>query len=80
MTIRETMREAIAVLREYRKQGLKVEKFEDSQTSSARIYRLTGGNDLYVSIPEHEGAACRYVQVGTKVVPVMELRCDPVAG
>lgn len=73
--IRESMREAIAVLREYRKHGMRVERFHDHENRS-RCYRLTGNVDLYVTLPYGEGAACRFVQVGTKTVPVMELRCE----
>jgi hypothetical protein len=77
--IRESMDEAVAVIREYRKKGIQVDGFHDH--GNARIYKLSRNIDLYVSIPVSEGAKCRYVQVGTKEVPVMELRCDgkPVA-
>lgn len=79
MHIRESMDEAVAVIREYRKKGIQVDSFKDH--GNARIYALSRNIDLFVSIPANEGAKCRYVQVGTKEVPVMELRCDgkPVA-
>ncbi len=38
--------------------------------------KLTRGIILNVHFPTEEGAACRYVEVGTKTVPVYELRCE----
>jgi hypothetical protein len=72
--IRSSMDEAVSVIREYRKKGIQVDSFHDH--GGARIYKLSRNIDLYVTIPDNEGAKCRYVRVGTKEVPVMELRCD----
>jgi hypothetical protein len=33
---------------------------------------------LYVTVPVTEGAACRFVEVGKKEVPVYELKCEEV--
>jgi hypothetical protein len=74
--VRESMREVIAILREYRKLGLRVVTFRDQPDAGSRTYEIGQHIRLYAALPQHEGAACRFVQVGEKVVPVMEIRCD----
>ena len=70
----QSMAQAVPVIRELRRRGYKISHHVDSPPTS-RCYHM-GKLHLYVSLPVSEGAACRFEQVGTREVPVYELRCN----
>lgn len=58
-----------------RQRGHKIIKeYKDDSNCNSRTYYLDG-IQIEVFLSRAENANCKYVQVGTKEVPVMELRC-----
>lgn len=77
MLMAKSLDESVVLLRELAKEGLhsKEKKFEDRSLAdviSMRTYALTPQVSLTVMLM---GDQCKLKQVGTKVVPVFEMRC-----
>ena len=65
----------VPVIRSLRSQGHKVAKpHSDSSDCNCRTYFLDG-IELIVYLSKATDSTCKYVQVGVKEVPVMEVRC-----
>jgi hypothetical protein len=69
----ETVAAATEILRDVRRAfGLKLESREDEPAASKIVWTF-GAVTVYATLT---GAACKFVQVGTKQVPVYEVRCE----
>jgi len=69
------LRDVIPILRELRKRGYKIKKHDDYPELHARTYYL--GKIIvrvFLAGPE-ANATCKFVQTGTKEVPVYEIKC-----
>lgn len=69
-----SMVDVVALRRYLAQRGYHVQTVQKYPDEQREVHRL-GAIDLYISFAT-EGASCRYVAVGTKTVPVYELRCD----
>lgn len=80
VTIMDSLEEAVAVIRAYRKRGIKLLHYEDRPQHHCREYYMEGLT-VYASLSvadAAEGSRCQFVKVGTKTVeePVYEVRCN----
>lgn len=78
--IHDSLDEAVALIRAYRKRGIKMKDFKDLPGSAVREYFMEGLS-IYATLgraDEGSAARCKFVKIGTKTVeqPVYEIKCD----
>ena len=77
-------KEVLPIIKDLQRAGLYSTGYEDTPQHESRTYKLENEFgvplEVYTSLAKSEHATCRWVKVGEKTVPVMELKCDNEKG
>lgn len=70
------LKDVVALIRQLRLAGYEHPRINDNPSLKRREYRM-GSLTINAYIPD-ESKTCRFIQVGTEVVPVYAMKCDEV--